>query len=119
METITSTEFFEISKKDAISIVRIKRNVFDFISDIELSAGLMDFLENISSDDEIKALIFYNDPDCVNEEQYEKFLKRIMRKSNEDYQLTPDINEKNIRFREIHILDRFIKQIVNLNKIVV
>ena len=119
MDTITSTEFFEISKKDAISIVRIKKNVFEFISDIELSGELMDFIENISSDNETKALLFYNDPDCVNEEQYEKFLKRIMRKTNEDYQLTPDIEEKNIRFREIHILNRFIKSLASLRKIVV
>ena len=119
METITSNEFFEISKKDSISIVRIKNNIFDFISDIELSAGLMDFIDNISSDTDIKALIFYNDPDCVNEEQYEKFLMRIMRKSNEGYQLTPDIDEKNVRFREIHILNRFIKSLASLRKIVV
>ncbi|MEE4259907.1 MAG: enoyl-CoA hydratase/isomerase family protein [Bacteroidales bacterium] len=120
METITSTEFFEISRKDAILIVRIKRNVFDFISDIDLSGKLMDFLENISSDTEIKALVFYNDPDCVNEEQYDKFLKRIMHKTKEDVQsFTPSFCEKNVRFREIHILNRFIKSLANLNIIVV
>ena len=117
MKTITSTEFFEISRKDAISIVRIKRNVFDFISDIDLSGKLMDFLENISSDTEIKALVFYNDPDCVNEEQYDKFLKRIM--SERDHSLTPNFKEKDVRFREINILNRFIKSLANLNIVIV
>ena len=119
MNKLMDNKFFEISKQDAISIVRIKKNVFEFISDIQLSGELMDFIENISGDTEIKALLFYNDPDCVNEEQYDKFLKRIMRKSNEDYQLTPDIKEKNVRFREINILNRFIKSLASLSKIVV
>ncbi len=120
MEIITSTEFFEISRKDAISIVRIKKNVFEFISDIDLSGKLMDFLENISSDTEIKALVFYNDPDCVNEDHYDSFLKSIMHKTKEgDQSFTQNFNQKNVRFREIHILNRFIKHLVNLNKIVV
>lgn len=120
MKTITSTEFFEISRKDTISIVRIKRNVFDFISDIDLSGKLMDFIKNISSDAEIKALVFYNDPDCVNEDNYDKFLRCIMSKTKErDQSLLPGFDQKDIRFREINILNRFIKQIANLNKIVV
>ncbi|RLD59475.1 MAG: hypothetical protein DRJ01_11285 [Bacteroidetes bacterium] len=120
MTTVTSTEFFEISRKDAISIVRIKKNVFDFISDIELSSELIGFIKNIAGDTEIKALVFYNEPDCVNEINYDKFLKRIMSQTEEAHQLLPPkFNRKDIRFREIHILNRFIKQIVNLNKIVV
>jgi len=99
---------------------RIKKNVFEFISDIDLSGKLMDFLENISSDTEIKALVFYNDPDCVNEEQYDKFLRRILSKTKEgDQSLTPNFDQKNVRFREINILNRFIKQLVKLNKIVI
>ncbi len=74
MNTIASTEFFEISRKGAIFIVRLKNNVFEFISDIQLSDELMDFIENIASDAEIKALLFYNDPDCVNEEQYDNLI---------------------------------------------
>ncbi len=34
-------------------------------------------------------------------------------------QLTPDIKEKYVRFREINILNRFIKYLANLNIIVV
>jgi len=119
MKTIISTEFFEISRKGAIAIVRIKRNVFDFISDIELSSELIGFIKNISSDTKIKALIFYNDPDCVNEEQYDNFIKRIKCKTNEGIQLTPNIIEKDVRFREINILNRFIKSLANLNILVV
>jgi len=120
MKTITSTEFFEISRKDAISIVRIKKNVFDFISDIELSGELIGFIKNIASDTEIKALIFYNDPDCANEDNYDKFLKRIMSKTTEGQQtLTPNFEHKNVRSREIIMLNRFIMYLANLNIIVV
>ena len=119
MEIITSTEFFEISRKDAISIVRIKRNVFDFICDIELSGELLGFIKNIKESAEIKVLLFYNDPDCVNEVQYDNFIKRIECKTNEGFQLAPNIKEKDIRFREINILNRFIRALANLHIIVV
>ncbi len=119
MDTIASNEFFEIYRKNEISIVRLKKNVFDFISDGELSDDLMDFLKNISRDTEIKALLFYNDPDCVNEEQYDNFIKRAMSKTNEGYQFTPVVTEKHVRFREIYNLNRFIKSLANLNIIVV
>ena len=120
MKTITSTEFFDISRKDAIAIVRIKKNVFDFISNIELSRELRSFINNISSDTEIKALVFYNDPESLNEDNYDKFLRCIMSKSKDgDKPLLPCFDQQDIRFREIHLLNRFIRQIVNLKKIVV
>ncbi len=120
MKKIIDNDFFEISRKDSISIVRIKKNVFEFISDIKLSGDLINFLENISRDTEIKALTFYNDPDCVNEYNYDKFLKRIMSKTKEgDQSLTPNFDQKNVRFREINTLNRFIKHLVGLNKIVI
>ncbi len=120
MTTVTSTDFFEISRKDAISIVRIKKNVFDFISDNELSNELMDFIKKISGDTEIKALLFCNDPDCMNEDNYVGFLRSITQKTKKEEQsLLPDFNRKDVEFLEINILNRFIKQIVNLNKIVV
>ncbi len=110
METITTTEFFEISKKDAISIIKIKNNVFDFISDIDLSGKLMDFLNTLSGNTEIKALVFYNDPDCVNETNYARFSKRFMTESKKtDHSLTLGFNQKNVRFREITMLNRFVK----------
>jgi len=114
-----NNEFFEIYRKNEISIVRLKKNVFDFISNGELSDDLIDFLKNISHDTEIKALLFYNDPDCVNEEQYDNFIKRAMSKTNEGYQFTPVVTEKHVRFREIYNLNRFIKSLANLNIIVV
>ena len=111
--------YFEVSKQDTVLIIRIKTNVFDFISDIELSGELLDFIKDIKGNTEIKVLLFYNDPDCVNEEQYNNFIKRIKCKTNEGIQLTPNIKEKDVRFREINILNRFIKALINLHIIVV
>ncbi len=112
--------FSKYPKRMQFRSSELKKNVFDFISDVELSGELMNFLENISSSTEIKALVFYHDPDCVNEDNYDKFLKRIMAQSKEgDQSVTPDFHQKNVRFREINILNRFIKSLVNLNIIVV
>lgn len=112
-------DYFEISKQDSILVVRIKTNVFNFISDNELSGELLDLIEKYSRNAEIKALLFYNDLECVNEEQYDKFIKRINCKPHTGYQLAPDIKEKDIRFREIFILNRFVRTLANLNIIVV
>ncbi len=120
METIKSIAFYEISKQDEIAIVRMKKNIFNFISDVELSVELMDFLKKITSDSEIKALIFYNDPDCANEDNYDTFLMRILSKTKERHEsLTPKFDQENVRFREINMLNRFIMYLANLKIIVV
>jgi len=111
--------YYEVSKQDSVLIVKIKTNVFDFICDIELSGELLGFIKNIKGSTEIKVLLFYNDPDCVNEEQYDNFIKRIKYKTDEGPQLTPNIKEKEVRFREINILNRFIRALANLHIIVV
>ncbi|OQX75405.1 MAG: hypothetical protein B6D61_10425, partial [Bacteroidetes bacterium 4484_249] len=73
METIVSTGFYEISCQDEIAIIKIKKNVFDFITDIKQSGELLDFIDNIHQDTQIKALLYYNDPDSFTEEEYDKF----------------------------------------------
>ena len=120
MKIIKSTAYYELSRQDEIAIVRMKNDVFDFISNVELGVELMDFLKKISSDTEIRALIFYNDPDCADEAHYDKFLMRIMSKTEKrDESLTPSFDQKIVRFREINMLNRFIQYLANLNIIVV
>jgi len=120
MNTITSTGFYEISRQDEIAIVRIKKNVFEFITDMKLSGELLDFITNIHQDTKIKALLYYNDPDSFTEEEYDKFINRIMvnPESRENSDL-PCFTEKNVRVKEINIMNTLIKHLTGLHIIVV
>ncbi len=120
MENDNSTTFYEISTKDEIAIIRIKEKVFDLITDINQSAKLLDFLSDIDHSQEIKVLLFYNDPESFSINNYDKFIKRVMGdKDAENETGSSKISQRNIRFREINILNSLIKQIAGLQIIVV
>ena len=120
METIVSTGFYEISRQDEIAIIKIKKNVFDFITDIKQSGELLDFIDNIHQDTQIKALLYYNDPDSFTEEEYDKFLNRIMVDPSEKGQsILPCYTERNTRAREINYLNGIIKKLSQLHIFVV
>ena len=106
--------------QDEIVIVRIKKNVFEFITDLKLSGELLDFIDNIHQDTKIKALLYYNDPDSFTEEEYDNFLKRIMvnAESRENSDL-PCFTKRIIRGKEINNLNTFIKHLTGLHIIVV
>jgi 2-(1,2-epoxy-1,2-dihydrophenyl)acetyl-CoA isomerase len=120
METIVSTGFYEISHQGEIAIIKIKKNVFDFITDMKLSGVLLDFIDNIHQETEIKALLYYNEPDSFSDKEYDKFLNRIMIDPSEKGQsLLPDYSERNTRAREINYLNGIIKKLSQLHIFVV
>lgn len=120
MTIIASNEFFEISQQEAMALIYIKEKVFDLITDVNLSSQLMDFIDQVDQNPEIKVLIFYNAPKSFNDEQYDKFISRIMEKKGPiDKAGTPCFHEKNVRFREINILNNLIKRMAGLQTLVV
>ena len=120
MDTIASNEFYEISIQNQLAILNIKEKVFDFITDVILSDKLVDFIRKIDYNPDIKSLIFVNDRESFSEENYEKFIKRILDASKTRKESDPpSYTEKNIRFREINILNHIIKTISGLQKLVI
>ena len=120
MKTITSTGFYEISRQGEIAIVRVKKNVFDFITDMKLTGDLMDFIDNIHQDTQIKALLYYNEPDSFSDEEYNKFLNHIMVDPSETGQsILPCYTERNTRAREINYLNEIIKKLSQLHIFVI
>lgn len=119
MNIIASNDFYEISIMDELSILEIKDKVFDLITDIHLSGKLVDFLNGIDHNPDIKALILYNGPFSLNEEQYNKFITRILDldKTREGVQ-APCFKEKNARFREINVLSTLIRSLAKLQTLV-
>lgn len=120
MTVIASNEFFEISQQEDIALIDIKDRVFEFITDVNLSSQLIDFIEQVDHDPETKVLIFYNAPESFDDEQYDKFIYKIMEtKGSLDKGGTPCFTAKNVRFREINILNTIIKRMANSQTLMV
>ena len=120
MSTKNSSGFYEITRQDEIAIVRINKNVFEFITDIDLSSELLKFIDNIHLNNDIKALLYYNEPDSFTDEVYDKFINRILGdyKSREECE-PPYFTKKIARAREINIMNTIIKHLTDLHIIVV
>lgn len=120
MTVIASNEFFEISQQDTIGMIYVKDRVFDLITDVNLSSELLEFIDQVDHDPNIKALIFFNAPNSFDDEQYDEFIFKIMEKKGKTGEMgTPCFNEKNVRFREINILNTIIKRMANIQSLVV
>ena len=107
---------FEVEVRDRVAIVLIKEDVFKLITTHhEL---LFDSLNSFESDNQIKAVLFLNTSECYGEKVYESFLKENMLPFNEleGFEMT-DFCNKNVRFRELNILNRFIRYLVNYKKL--
>ncbi len=120
MNTITSTGFYEITRQNEIAIIRIKNNTFDFITDKNLIGDLLDFIDSIHKETEIKALLYYNEPDSFSDEKYSKFINRIMVDCTEKEQsILPIYSKRNIRAREINFVNAIIKKLSQLHIFIV
>lgn len=119
MNPVITSDFYEISTKGEIAVILIKDKAFDFITDINQSGKLIDYIDSLEHNPDIKALVFYNDPKSLSNEQYDKFMERILKNAESmGNSGQPSFSEKNIRFREINILNTIIKHLANLQVIV-
>lgn len=115
-----ANEFFDVSQKDEVAILHVKDRVFDFITDVSLSSQLIDFIDDVDRDPHIKALLFYNSPESFDDEQYDKFIYKIMKKGGKASEMSsPCFQEKNLRFRELNILNTIIKRMANSQTLIV
>ena len=112
-------KFYEVEIKNTLAIILIKKDVFELLTTIQDSDLLINTLKSLQSDPKVKALLFVNTPECYGEKAYDNFVKEIMLvfDENEDCGM-PDFWDKNVRFREIHILNRFANFLANYNKLV-
>lgn len=119
MNIISSNDFYEISIENELAILEIKEKVFDLITDVNLSGKLVEFLNGIDHNPDIKGLILFNGPESLNEEQYDKFFHRVFDiHSTDNFDSKPCLKEKNARFREINILNTLIRNMAKLQTLV-
>jgi len=117
MENIINP-FFEITLKDSLAIIKIKRDIFKLLKskdDIDL---LFNSLRLLHSDLTIKALLFINTPECYGEKAYDNFVKDSISLIKKDRFGEPvDFWNSNERYKENQILDNFVKYLSNYNKL--
>jgi enoyl-CoA hydratase/carnithine racemase len=121
METIIDNSFFSASKDSPVAVVKFRKDIFDLISNIDDSQVLTDFIKETEYDKSIKGLLFLNEPGCLGDEAYDDFLSKIISKKADD---SADVDvtlfsEKDIRFRKINILNKFVKFLANYKKLYV
>jgi len=117
MKNLT-TNFYEVNIKDEIAILLFKNDVFDLLCNRENSDLLFNVLGSLEKNQKIKALLFLNEPEYFGEKAYDIFLSTIMyseTKSKESE--TSNFHERNLRTKEIIILNRFVEYISNYSKI--
>ncbi len=118
MASIINNDFIEISAEERIAVVKFKQKIFEFMIDLNESDSLIDFIVEIEHDREIKALFLVNDPLSIDDKGYDEFLSSIL---TDEHLLSehdsPNFCEKNVRFREINILNKIVKQIAKFNKL--
>jgi len=118
---IFKTDEIDSYLKEDIAVIRIKRKVFDAITDLAESGKLIFLIQTAERIPDVKALLIINEPGCMNEEEYDKFLHRILARGIDPYapEETRGIVQKIDRIREINILNRAITQLVEFKKIAV
>jgi enoyl-CoA hydratase/carnithine racemase len=105
--------------KEDIAVIKIKCNVFDTLTDLAESGKLLSLIQTAERIPDVKALLVINEPGCMDEEEYDRFLKRILDRGLDPY--APEdqrgIVQKIDRAREINILNRAITHLVDFKKI--
>lgn len=119
MEQLIDNQYFTASKDEQLAIVRFKDRVFDLITNLDASQELTDFIKKTEHDKQLKGLLISNEPKCLGNEMYDEFIGSIIRQAEEEGK---DIEvatfaEKNTRFREINILNKFVKFLAHYRKL--
>ena len=118
MDYSINNDYIGTYAEEKTVIIRFKQRIFEFIINLDESDTLVEFIRKTQYDNNVKALLFINEPDSINDREYDNFLKSILTEghSAEEDEI-PDCYRKNIRFKEINILNKIVREIVNYNKL--
>jgi enoyl-CoA hydratase/carnithine racemase len=104
-----------------IAVIKIRCKVFETITDLAESGILLSLIQTAERIPDIKALLVFNEPGCMDEQEYDKFLHRILHRGVDPY--APEEERGTIqrvdRVREINILNRTISHLLEFKKIAI
>ncbi|UCH94500.1 MAG: enoyl-CoA hydratase/isomerase family protein [Candidatus Aminicenantes bacterium] len=113
------TPEFQSYLHEDIAVIKIKCNVFETITDLAESGKLLSLIQLAERIPDVKALVVLNEPGCMDEEEYDKFLHRILDRGRDPYADDEGggMIQKVDRVREINVLNRTITHLVEFKKI--
>jgi enoyl-CoA hydratase/carnithine racemase len=119
MDKIIDNLYFEAYIRDHLAIVNLKKEAFQLITSITESQVMMDFLRDAEYNSSVKGLLLLNEPGCLGEPAYDAFIHSILKEDDiTDNKEAPTFIQKNTRFRQINILNRFIGFLAGYHKLV-
>jgi hypothetical protein len=120
MGKIIDNQYFEASIQESLAVVTFKSGAFELITSLEDSQVMMDFLRVTDCEPAVKGLLLLFQPDVLGEEAYDHFIRGILKEDDtlesKDY---PVFLQKNTRFRQINILNKFIRYLSGYHKLVI
>jgi len=120
MGKIIDNLYFEASIQDNLAIVSFKSEAFELITSIADSQVMMDFIREAEINPAVKGLLLLNEPNCLGEQAYDQFIRSILLEDDsQENRDVPAFLQKNKRFRQINILNRFIKFLSGYHKLVI
>lgn len=103
-----------------IGIIKIKKSIFQIVTDLVDSDTLIATFAQAEKDPYIHFLLLINEINTFGDSEYEKFLHQVLGEEsiNNLFEKNAELKHPNIKSRQINIIDRFILKIMNFNKII-
>ncbi len=120
-QLIYENQTFCVYFQDAISVIRIKKKVYEEIVNLISGEKLFYFLEKIKNNKKIEALLMINESNSLGRDEYKKFvLNNVVEESKNKKSLYTNSRRVTInRARAINVIKRIIYEFINFNKIII
>lgn len=119
MTEVIQNQYFETSVEGSLAIIKFKGDIFGLVTNLEQSAKLIEYIRSTEIEKCIKGLLIVYEAQCLGEEVYDNFMQKIIAHPADDAsgRLLTEFSEKEMRFRQITVINKFIKFLANYPKI--
>ncbi len=109
---------FVTSQHGHVAVIELRNDIYELVTNIDESDLLIEYIKETEGSPDIKALMIINERGSYGEKHYDEFICRIMGPRGDcEEKGPPRFTQKNIRFKEINILNKIIKVLSEYRKI--
>ena len=102
------------------ALIKLKNNVYEIVTDLPESSNFIQTINSLEEDNTIQAIIIINENNCFGNEEYEKYINSVFSHGGSDENWTDiELSNRTTRERELVILNKVIKKIINSSKLFV